>query len=136
MDSNVVKNLIRLGVVSSKNPSNMTVRVVFDGKENLVSAELPVLNRGSQQVKDYWLPDVGEQVVCLFLPNSNGNGVNEGYVLGSHFSMRDAPVMTGDGIRRIDFGDGSYVEHDRSNGNLTIHATGVVTITGAEIRLN
>lgn len=136
MDNNVIKNLIRLGVVSSKNPSNMTVRVVFDGKENLVSAELPVLNRGSQQVKDYWLPDVGEQVVCLFLPNSNGNGVNEGYVLGSHFSTQDAPVKTGDSIRRIDFGDGSYVEHDRSNGNLTIHATGVVTITGAEIRLN
>ena len=103
MDSNVVRNLIRLGVVSSKNTANMTVRVVFDGKENLVSAELPVLNRGSQQAKDYWLPDVGEQVVCLFLPNSNGNGVNEGYVLGSHFST---------------------------------HATGVVTITGAEIRLN
>ena len=119
MDNNVIKNLIRLGVVSSKNPSNMTVRVVFDGKENLVSAELPVLNRGSQQVKDYWLPDV-----------------NEGYVLGSHFSTQDAPVKTGDGIRRIDFGDGSYVEHDRSSGNLTIHATGVVTITGAEIRLN
>ena len=136
MESNVVKNLIRLGVVSSKNPSNMTVRVVFDGKENLVSAELPVLNRGSQQVKDYWLPDVGEQVVCLFLPNSNGNGVNEGYVLGSHFSTQDAPVKTGDDIRRIDFGDGSYVEHDRNSGNLTIHATGVVTITGAEIRLN
>lgn len=136
MDNNVIKNLIRLGVVSSKNPSTMTVRVVFDGKENLVSAELPVLNRGSQQVKDYWLPDVGEQVVCLFLPNSNGNGVNEGYVLGSHFSTQDAPVKTGDGIRRIDFGDGSYVEHDRSSGNLTIHATGVVTITGAEIRLN
>lgn len=133
---NRLMNLVRVGIVSSQNPSKMTVKVVFPSKENVISADLPVLNRGSQQHKDYWLPDIGEQVVCLFLPNSNGNGVNEGYVLGSHFSTADPPQMSGVGIRRIDFGDGSFIEHDRNTGNLTIHATGNITITGSTINLN
>lgn len=84
----------------------------------------------------YWLPSVGEQVLCLMIPSQGGRGSNDGVVLGSFFNSVDKPVRTGEGIRRIDFGDGSYVEHDRNTGNLTIKATGTVSITGATIRLN
>lgn len=140
MDISVLKNLIRVGLVSSVYSERATVRVMFSDKDDggtpLISKELSVLNRGSKSRKDYWLPDVDEQVVCLFLPNSNGRGVSEGFVLGTCFSNPDAPQSASVDIRRVDFGDGSYVEHDRKTGNLTIHATGNITITGANIYLN
>ena len=45
---NMIKNLIREGIVSSTNPQNCTVRVVFGDKDDGVSADLPVLVRGSK----------------------------------------------------------------------------------------
>ena len=136
MDTKVLKNVIRIGQVSSQNPSNMTVKVVFPGAEDLVSADLAILNRGSQNRKDYWVPDVGEQVLCIFPQNVSGRGSNEGYVVGSFFSDADSPQITNPEIRRIDFGDGSFIEHNRSTGNLTIHATGNIIITGATVHIN
>lgn len=57
-----MKNIIRMGRVSVTDPDTMTVKVVFEDKDNLVSDSLPVLARGSSKNRDYWLPDVGEQV--------------------------------------------------------------------------
>lgn len=131
-----LRRIIRVGNVSSVNPEAMTCRVVFRDMDNTVSDELPLLNTGSLYCKEYWLPAVNEQVVCLMLPNSGGTGNSEGIVLGSFFNEADPPVKTGIGIRRIDFGDGSYVEHDSNNGNLTIKATGTITIKGTTVKIN
>lgn len=131
-----LRRIIRIGNVSSVNPETMTCRVVFPDMDSNVSAELPLLNNGSLYCKEYWLPAVNEQVVCLMLPNDGGTGNNEGIVLGSFFNEVDTPVKTGTGIRRIDFGDGSYMEHDSNTGNLTIQATGTITIKGAVVRIN
>lgn len=136
MDTDVIKRLVRVGRVSSVNASSMRARVVFTDMENTVSAELPVLCQGSLKRKQYWLPDIDEQVVCLMLPNASGKGSNDGFILGTFFSDADKPVKTGANIRRYDFGDGSYVEHDASTGNLTINAVGDVIINGANIKLN
>lgn len=132
----MLRRVIRIGNVSSLNPDNMSCRVTFPDMDDAVSRELPILNTGSGAGKMYWLPSVGEQVLCLMIPSQGGRGSNDGVVLGSFFNSVDKPVRTGEGIRRIDFGDGSYVEHDRNTGNLTIKATGIVSITGATIRLN
>lgn len=132
----MLRRVIRIGNVSSLNPDNMSCRVTFPDMDDAVSRELPILNTGSGAGKMYWLPSVGEQVLCLMIPSQGGRGSNDGAVLGSFFNSVDKPVRTGEGIRRIDFGDGSYVEHDRNTGNLTIKATGTVSIIGATIRLN
>lgn len=134
MDTNAIRNLVRAGVVSSVNPAEGTVRVVFDDKDDMVSYDLPVLNRGSMRNKDYWLPDVGEQVVCLFAPN--GKNLNQGWILGSYFSDADAPQVASVDKRRIDFGDGTYIEYDRAAHMLDIHCVGVVKINGSIIHLN
>lgn len=143
MDINVIKNLIRTGRVSSINLKNNTCRVIFPDKNNSSSGELYLLNRGSKENKDYWVPDIDEQVLCLFLPNSS-KGLNSGWVLGSYFSETDAPQETSADVREIKFKDGSYVRHDRSTGNLTVSATGnitiqasgAVTINGAIVNIN
>lgn len=136
MDSNIVKNMCRIGVVSSVDTAAMTARVKFADRDDIESFSLHLLNRGSKTHKDYWIPAIDEQVLCLFIPNTGGRGVGEGFILGSWFSDVDTPVRTGEGVRRVDFGDGSYIEHDSASGNLTLHATGDVIITGANVRIN
>ena len=126
------RNMIRIGRVSSVHTSEMAVKVVFEDKDNLVSDRLPVLVRGSSKNRDYWLPDVGEQVCCLILPN----GHNAGICLGSFYSESSPPVIADAEKRRIDFADSSFIEFDRATGGLTIQCTGDVVINGRTISLN
>lgn len=141
MDTNNIKNMIRVGIVSSVDVANMTAKVMFTDKTDgngapLISANLSILSRGSRKHKEYWVPDIDEQVLCVFLPNVSGCGSSDGYIVGCIYSSVDEPIKTGEGIRRIDFGDGSYVEHNRNTGDMTIHATGTIRITGSKIYLN
>lgn len=127
----ISSNIVRVGRVSSINTQNNTAKVVFDDKDDLVSDELSILNRGSLADKDYWIPDIDEQVLCLFLPNPSGHGLNAGFILGSFFSDVDQQQESSADVRAIKFADGSEVKHDRRTGNLTIKATGDITIIAA-----
>lgn len=126
------RNMIRIGRVSSVHPSEMAVKVVFEDKDNLVSDRLPVLVRGSSKNRDYWLPDVGEQVCCLMLPN----GHNAGICLGSFYSESSPPAIADAEKRRIDFSGGSFIEFDRTTGGLTVQCTGDIVVNGRTISLN
>ena len=86
MDTNFIKNIIRIGRVSSIDVNTNTARVAFSDKDDLVSGNLMIVNRGSMVDKDYWIPDIDEQVLCLMLPNNSGQGLNEGFIIGSFFS--------------------------------------------------
>lgn len=80
MDINQIKNLIRIGTVSAVNGKSCCARVAFEDKDNMVSAELPIITIGSRQTKAYWLPEVGTQVLCIFQPNASGSGIGKGFV--------------------------------------------------------
>lgn len=144
MDTNFIKNIIRIGRVSSIDVSTNTARVAFSDKDDLVSGNLMIVNRGSMVDKDYWIPDIDEQVLCLMMPNKSGRGLNEGFILGSFFSKEDKPQERSADVRAIKFGDGTVIKHDRSTGNLTINATGdisiiaagTLTIRGAVVNIN
>ncbi|SDD89943.1 phage baseplate assembly protein V [Sporomusa acidovorans] len=123
MDS-VLKNLVRVGRVSSINPQSATVRVVFEDRQNMVSYDLPVIVRQSLKNKDYFMPDVGEQVVCLFLPNGNA----QGFCLGSFYSSVDVPSVSDSNKRHIRFADGTSLEYDRETHTLTIQAQGPLNV--------
>lgn len=77
----IARNLIRVGLVNSSNPNKGTVKVLFPDKDNIVSNDLPMLSFISH------MPSVGEQVLCLFL----GNGLEEGFCLGSFYSQINLP---------------------------------------------
>lgn len=144
MDTNFIKNIIRIGRVSSVDFNTNTARVAFSDKDDLVSGNLMIVNRGSMADKDYWIPDIDEQVLCLMMPNKSGLGLNEGFILGSFFSAEDAPQERSADVRAVKFGDGTVIKHDRSTGNLTINATGdidisaggSVTIRGETVEIN
>ena len=77
-----LNSIIRIGEVSSVDYSRGTARVVFDDEDSAVSFDLPVLHTNTFANKDYALPDVGEDVLCLFLPS----GPEEGFILGSFYA--------------------------------------------------
>ena len=120
----VLKNLIRVGIVSSASPEACSARVAFGDRSAMVSYELPVLVRGSLQNKDYWVPDPGEQVVCVFLPSGNA----QGFILGSLYSGVDPPPVTDGNKRHIKFSDGTTVEYDRATHTLTLDTKGPINI--------
>lgn len=127
MQGNEIKNLFRIGTVSAIDEDNELVRVAFDDLDDTVSAWLQVAVQGAYKDDDHWLPDIDEQVCCLFMPTGHA----EGYVL---FSVRDKnhPPKAGKvGRRYVRFADGSYVEHDRTTSTMTIVCTGPVNIIAA-----
>ena len=144
MDTNFIKNILRIGRVSSIDVNTNTARVAFSDKDDLVSGNLMIVNRGSMVDKDYWIPDIDEQVLCLMLPNKSGQGLNEGFIIGSFFSTEDGPQERSTDVRAIKFGDGTVIKHDRKSGSLTVNATGdisiiaggSVTIRGAVVNIN
>lgn len=140
----LLRNIIRVGRISSVDTKANTAKVYFPDKDNTLSYDLHIINRASKDDKDYWVPDIDEQVLCLMLPNVSGNGVQEGFILGSFYSTADPPVIDDTNKRAIHFKDGGYIVHDRSNGNLDIYVTGAINIkadgdvkiNGATINLN
>lgn len=133
----ILRNIIRVGRVSSVDTQNNTAKVYYPDRDNMISDNLHIINRASQNDKDYWVPDVDEQVLCLILPNAGGNGMQEGFILGSFYSTTNAPVVNSADKRAIHFKDGGHIIHDRSTGNFDIHATGNINIKAAgEIKIN
>ncbi|RPF48265.1 hypothetical protein EDD70_1080 [Hydrogenoanaerobacterium saccharovorans] len=103
-----LKNIVRVGTVSSVNAANRTARVNFADKNNLVSGPLKILKnppfvtadaveltygvevaeghthagkaeKHAHQIKIFpWVPLVGDLVLCIYLPN----GESDGFVIG------------------------------------------------------
>lgn len=99
-DLNEVRNMIRKGTVHSVNAGSMKARVKFGDKGGIISGELHILTRHRAVVpgeKDKegdktkekaghfheayiteWVPQVGDLVLCLMIPDGDG----EGYIVG------------------------------------------------------
>ncbi|MCE5315158.1 MAG: phage baseplate assembly protein V [Armatimonadota bacterium] len=114
-------NNIRFGEVSAINYALARVKVTFE-ELDITSDWLPVVQRGAGGAKDYWLPAIGEHVVCVFY----SDGTEEGVVLGSYYSADAPPPESGSGVFYTAFPDGSLVKWD--NGQLTITALSGATI--------
>jgi phage baseplate assembly protein V len=111
----MVRHLVRVGVVVSTDPAAGTARVQLGDADNLVSYDLPVMQRQTLKNKDYAMPDVGEHVVCAFLPF----GMEQGFALGAIYSRADAPPVSDPDKRHVDFGDGTWFQYDRKAHALT-----------------
>lgn len=72
IDIAALRNIVRVGEVSSIESDG--TRVIFHDKEDMVSETLPVLYAGAE-----WTPQVGQRVLCLYLPH----GECDGFILGA-----------------------------------------------------
>jgi len=93
--------------VKDQDTSLGRLRVTFNEFDRLLSYWLPVVVPKTQNDKAYWLPDVGEQVVCLMDERDEA-----GVVLGAIYSEADAtPVQSADKFH-LGFKDGTTIEYD------------------------
>ncbi len=117
-----LNSIISVGIITQVN--NGTVRVDINGTN---SHDMPVLFPKTQDDKFQFMPDIGEQVLCLFLPY----GLEQGFVIGSLYSEVDTPPVTGSDKAHIKFKDGAFIEYDRATHKLSIDlsaATGDVEV--------
>ncbi|WP_303238022.1 phage baseplate assembly protein V [uncultured Bilophila sp.] len=127
--SDLISQLARVGFVVSRQPEKHRVRVEFRDTvtAKLVSGWLPVLVPRASADMAFDLPDVGDQVLCLFL----GNGLEEGFVLGSMYGAQTPPVSSGDKFHRT-FSDGTTLEYDRAAHKLRASVRGDVEMDAAK----
>jgi phage baseplate assembly protein gpV len=98
----------RVGIVQQQDPEHAKVRVVFPDYDEMISWWLPVVFAKTQDDKVYWIPDIGEQVVCLMDLRDEA-----GAVLGAIYSSADlTPVNSADKFH-IAFKDGAHFDYDR-----------------------
>lgn len=114
----------KIGEVSSIDPLTCTARVIFDDENSIVSYDLPVMQRNSFGNKDYQMPDVGEDVLCLF----RGNGFEDGVIIGSFYAGEVRPPETTVDRRTIVFKDGTRVCYDRATHVLSLNIEGTSII--------
>ena len=128
-----IKNLIRQGVISAVYPERCAARVTFEDRDGLVSAELPILQASCLNNQFYSLPDVGDCVLCLMLPNDQHGS---GFVLGSFFNDKNPPPAASQDISLIKFADGTQISYNRSSHLLSVNCVGNIKINGKRIDLN
>lgn len=96
-----LENIIFVGIVSAVNASDGTVIAVRPDKDNRTTKALHVLQRGTKQSKDFWLPAVGDQVLCVVLPNMSGSGPADGFVVGAFYSDVDTAPSSASASTRV-----------------------------------
>jgi phage baseplate assembly protein V len=115
---------LRLGIVKDQDPLLCRLRVVFAEFDQMLSYWLPLVVPKTQNDKLYWMPDIGEQVVCLMDEHDEG-----GVVIGAIYSQVDAtPVQNADKFH-LGFKDGTTVEYDRSAHVMALDFQDSTTIT-------
>jgi phage baseplate assembly protein V len=130
----LLAQVIRVGFVCGRDPARLRVRVELRDTTggSTVSDWLQVLAPRARDDCQYDLPDIEDQVLCLFLPI----GKECGFVLGGMYADEAPPVSSGDKWHRL-FKDGTVLEYDRKEhvlladvqGRAEVHATGDITAT-------
>ena len=114
------EKIVRHGKISAVYPERHTVRVTFEDADEVVSAEMPYLTTSASKNNLYRLPDIEEEVVCIFEGNDAGEG--DGFCIGSFYNEKNVPRETNQDVFRLDcIGEFSYlagnvVELDKSFG--------------------
>lgn len=105
----------QVGTVSAVDADKVQARVRLPECDNMRTNWLNVLQLNTQNNKDYWLPDVGEQVEVLL--DANGE---DGVILGTVYSAVDKPPFSDKNIRGTQYADGAEFSYNRTSHTLTI----------------
>lgn len=133
MDTTELNKVIRIGTISSIDPKTATARVLFEERDNQVSFDLPIIFPRTKDTQDYFMPTVGEEVLCIFLPN----GMEEGFVIGSYYNRYKPETIpeNNEHKRLIKFKDGTLIEYDTEKSKLTIDTIGEINIKASNINI-
>jgi len=125
----LLRRIVRVGNVSARYPEEGAVQVDFRdaGPDGTASWRCPVLQPKTKADKAFWMPDKGERVLVISLPQ----GEEFGLVVGAYYNDRDAVPDEAEGSNDravVRFDDGTYVVYDRADSSLTVDAAGNVTV--------
>ena len=110
-----LKSICREGKVTEVFPERHSCKVTFEDRDNLVSAELPILTLTAGQNKSYRLPDIDERVAVLSASNDfTGGG---GYVLGSLYTGDEKPLENNQNVYALKMSDNFEVKYEREQHN-------------------
>lgn len=129
--------VLRWGTVTEVDEGEGAARVKINDADGLVTMPLRVMQRRTFKDQHQELPDIGEQVACLFA----GQGFEQGLVLGAIYSDKDPSPGRPPHVWYRGFEDGTELEYDRKehkltlnvNGDIDIKASGTITINGAYV---
>ncbi|WPM84849.1 phage baseplate assembly protein V [Apirhabdus apintestini] len=107
---------LQTGTVSAVDAAGVKARVRLPECDNMRTNWLDVLQRNTQNNKDYWLPDVGEQVKVLL--DENGE---DGVILGAVYSDVDKPSFSDKDVRGTRYNDEASFSYNRATHTLTIN---------------
>jgi phage baseplate assembly protein V len=107
--------MYRIGIVTEQDLTNARVRVRFPDRDHLISYWLQIITPKTLADKTFWMPDVGEQVVCVMDEFDEA-----GAVLGAVYSTVDQPPVQSADKFHLTFKDGTVIEYDRAAHALTI----------------
>lgn len=105
----------QVGTVSAVDADKVQARVRLPECDNMRTNWLSVLQRNTQDNKDYWLPDVGEQVEVLL--DANGE---DGVILGAVYSDVDTPPFSDKDVRGTKYADDAEFSYNRATHTLTV----------------
>jgi phage baseplate assembly protein V len=127
--------MFRVGLVKQQDLQGARVRVAFPDRDQLLSYWLPIVFTKTQNDKGYWVPDIGEQVVCLMDEHDEA-----GAVLGAIYSSADTPPVQSADKYHLSFKDGANIEYDRAAHALVVSlpngATMSISANGASIAID
>lgn len=106
--------IMKVGEVTSLDCEHCRVRATFDDEDGKTSYWLPVLQRKTLEDKDYSMPDLGEDVLCVFF----NEGEEDGFVLGSFYADEVTPPENSEDKRCVKFKDGTLISYDRASHEL------------------
>lgn len=94
---------MRYGRVSSVDLKRATAKVVFEDRDDVVSFDLQVLQKNTLNKKAYWMPEIDEIAVCLFLANGQESGIIIGTLYAEDAESKHKPVseISDEGKQRI-----------------------------------
>lgn len=99
----LVRNLVKVGQVSSIDPEKGTVKVLFLDKDDIVSDDIPMLHF------EYHMPEVEDQVLCLFF----GNGLERGVCLGRFYSDVSLPPANDKDLYKKQVDDDMHIQYHK-----------------------
>lgn len=127
--------MFRVGLVKEQDTQGARVRVTFPDHDQMISYWLPIVVFKTQDDKAYWIPDLGEQVVCLMDEHDEA-----GAVLGAIYSVVDTPPVQSSDKCHFSFKDGATFEYDRSTHAFAIHLPGGstmnISLNGASVTID
>ena len=127
--------MIMLGTVHEADYAAARVRVWIgrrDKSEGFPTGWLPWIVSRAGGDTTWRALEEGEQVVVL----SPSGEPTQGVVLGSVYQASNPANGDDPDIDRMDYGNGSYIQHDRNTGKLTINVTGDIDIiAGGNVRV-